>query len=363
MNIGLLVNFKWYPLKGGGKVHIYQVVQQLTRRGHRFHSIFYYDQAPQVKVYRQRQLFQFLKNVDLLYVRVDGQFGMEKLTCLKFLKMMRLPVIWEINAPVEEMIIRGKSPHQVRWWSIQRKCLARWVDAAICVSKEMEQYAKKQLGIKRVIYIPNGSDKVLFSPQKRDEAVYSHLKGQFKVIWAGCAYYAWQGWDIIIDVAQKMQEIDKDIVFIFVTQIEEVKNRDRLPSNIVLIDTKDYLEMPPYLASADAGLCLYHLLGGKSSFYFSPLKLYDYMASSLPIIATDVGQISEVIKDGHNAFLVDNGIDQIIEKILFLKNNPREAQRMGQSARKTVEDYYNWDRVGQETEKILLELTHKETGK
>jgi glycosyltransferase involved in cell wall biosynthesis len=359
MNIGLLVNFQWYPLKGGGTVHIYQIVRQLVQRGHKIHSTFYYADAPDVKVYRQRELFQFLKNIDLLYIRIDGKFGVEKFTCLKFLKAMNLPVIWEINAPIEEMLMRGKSSGQVRFWAFKRKFLARWVDAAICVSREMQEYAQKNLGIKKVYYVPNGSDIELFSPQKRNVNLYPEAKNHFKVIWAGSSYYAWQGWEIVLQVARKMQTIDPQVKFILITRSRDIKSHGGIPENVMVLDEKNYSELPAYLASADAGLCLYKPLTHNNRFYFSPLKLFDYMACGLPVIATNSGQITEVVKDSENGLLVGNGIDEIIDKILLLKRHPDRAQKISREARRTIEEHYTWERVGRETEKILLDLKRR----
>lgn len=114
--------------------------------------------------------------------------------------------------------------------------------------------------------------------------------------------------------------------------------------------------MPAYLASADAGLCIYHNYGWEGKFYFSPLKLFDYMACGLPVIATDAGQISDVIRHNQNGLLVDNSIDQIINNILFLKNGPDKAKQIGLEARKNILNYYNWQRVGEETEQAFKSL-------
>ena len=82
------------------------------------------------------------------------------------------------------------------------------------------------------------------------------------------------------------------------------------------------------------------------------------MACGLPVIATNIGQIRDVIEDGRNGVLVNvnNDHNQIIERILFLKNNPEKAKQIGAEARKDVVNYYNWERVGEETEKVLKNL-------
>ena len=356
MNIGYLINFKWYPPQGGGSVHAYQVAHQLTKRGHSLHAMYYEHRAPNLNVYRQRHIFKFIKNIDVLYIRIHVYYNFENFTLLKALKFFTLPVIWEINAPLEELLTRGKTKEEVKHLNFKRTMLANFVDAGICVSKKMREYALRDLKIKNSYFIPNGSDKELFAPQKQDERIYKDKKGYFKIIWSGSSNYPWQGVDIIFQVAKNIYPIDKKIVFILITNEKNLHYHKTNPENIILIDEKSYFDLPPYIASADAGLCLYNRLNLNGQFYFSPLKLFDYMASGLPVIATDAGQIQEVIQDGQNGILVNNDINAIIEKILFLKNNPHEAHQMGTQARKAIEDYYNWERVGKETEKIMMEL-------
>src|SRR3989338_5585428 len=109
MNIGYLIKFKWHPPSGGAPGHAYQVACNLVKRGHQLHTIYYHYPNPLVKTYRQRQLFQFLNAIDVLYIRVDGDFGYEIFTLLKLLRLRRLPVVWEINSPLEELLLRGKT--------------------------------------------------------------------------------------------------------------------------------------------------------------------------------------------------------------------------------------------------------------
>lgn len=113
--------------------------------------------------------------------------------------------------------------------------------------------------------------------------------------------------------------------------------------------------MPRYIASADVGLCIYEDIDFYTQFYFSPLKLYDYMACGIPVIGTNVGQIRSVIEEQNNGLLTDNTIDDIINKIIFLKNNPALANEMGLRGRKAVLDKYNWENTVLQTESILLE--------
>jgi glycosyltransferase involved in cell wall biosynthesis len=62
------------------------------------------------------------------------------------------------------------------------------------------------------------------------------------------------------------------------------------------------------------------------------------MASWKPVIATRVGGIPELIKDGETGFLVERGdIPSMADKILYLLSNPAQRTRMGNKGREAVE--------------------------
>jgi glycosyltransferase involved in cell wall biosynthesis len=118
-----------------------------------------------------------------------------------------------------------------------------------------------------------------------------------------------------------------------------------------------YADIPSYIASADACLCLYHEYNWlKYGFYGSSLKLFDYMASGKPVIASDMGQISTVINDNVNGLLVDSSIDSIVSKIIEIKTNPQKREDLSKNAREDIINYYNWDRVAEQTEAVLMDV-------
>ena len=359
MNIAFFFNDKIYPPKAGGTVHAYQIASNLTKRGHTVCSIFYDYPSPMLKNFRRSEFFKFLNFIDVVYVRLHGTFGQELYTLLKVLTFLKKPVVWEINAPLEEGLSMGRSALHVKTLAFLRKNLARTVNAATCVTKEIEEYAKAELKIKNTYVVPNGSDPELFTPAKRRNDLYKEQGGSFKVIWAGTTYFNWHGFDVIEKIARKIYEQDKGITFILIGDKKGVLSPNELPPNMFFMDKKGYLELPEYIASADLGLCFYHTQPGLR-FYRSPLKLFDYMSCGLPVLATDIGQISEAVQNGKDGFLLkDNNIDDAVRHILFLKNNPALAQKMGQEGRKKVEEYYNWARAAEETEKVFRSVITK----
>lgn len=91
-----------------------------------------------------------------------------------------------------------------------------------------------------------------------------------------------------------------------------------------------------------------------------PMALLEYMATGLPIVATSVGSIQELIKDRENGFLVQpKNPAALAEKILYLLENKELAQRMGVKARKKVNEKFRLEITVKETEKLFNELTVK----
>lgn len=72
----------------------------------------------------------------------------------------------------------------------------------------------------------------------------------------------------------------------------------------------------------------------------SGLKALQYMGLGIPTICTPIGCNYEIIKDGENGYFADSD-DEWIEKISILIENPDLRRKLGEAARKTVEEYYS----------------------
>jgi glycosyltransferase involved in cell wall biosynthesis len=69
-------------------------------------------------------------------------------------------------------------------------------------------------------------------------------------------------------------------------------------------------------------------------------KVIQGMAAALPVIASPVGVISEIIRHGENGFLAENS-DECYQYLCALRRDPALRRRLGESARRTVEEFYS----------------------
>ena len=71
------------------------------------------------------------------------------------------------------------------------------------------------------------------------------------------------------------------------------------------------------------------------------------MKYKLPIIANNIGALSDLVKDDFNGYLIHNDIEGYVEAICKLLNNPEKCMEMGQNGYEFARDNFTWEKVGQ----------------
>lgn len=92
-------------------------------------------------------------------------------------------------------------------------------------------------------------------------------------------------------------------------------------------------EMLEFYRSLDVYLCASRLEG-------TPNPCLEAAACGVPLITTPVGNMPELIRDGHNGFLVERSIDAFAEKLALLEKNTAHRTAMRRAARTQA---MNWD--------------------
>lgn len=385
MKVGFLYGFSAYPPAGGGQTHVYELIRWLQRSGNPVHVVGDSSIAD-VRNYpiTAKGVTEFLKNIDILYIRLDGGFFYREALKKKCMKEATVPIVWEINSPANEQLafIEGKVGRfeetligrtlglfglpnkglrlrgRIIFDELVRKNFAKHVSTAICVSDQLASYAKKKLNFKSVHVLPNASNPEIFSPKCTMPCTLPALEGRAKVFYAGSPGYPWHSFDVMKEVVEKIGKISTDIVFVFLVN----QKSPEVPQgkNVFILEKVPYESVASYLLTGFVCLSLYKdYTWSPWGFHGSPIKLFDYMACGMPVIASNFGQIGTIIEDGKNGLLTNNDPDDIVRKILWLYENPEEAKLIGRNARENVEEIYNWQRVAQETVKIFSSVLNQ----
>jgi glycosyltransferase involved in cell wall biosynthesis len=336
--------------RGGGAVHGYNVVQQLRRLGHRIITAEP-DTDDRVEQHPRSILGMraLLRSADCIYMRCDAR-PWEQLLLAQNLGRKRIPVVVEVNALAEEAHSHGDGLRaQVRVASLraQYRNILRQADAVVCVSKTLAEVveASYRVPADRVHVIPNGATPAATPPEPRDD-------GRFKVVWAGGSRWPWQAIDTVVRAAALLEARVAEARVLLYTDGDLARFANR--RGVVAHPQVPHADMGEVLRGMDAALCLYRPMPRvPTGFYNSPLKLFDAMGAGLPVVASSMGQIAEVVEDGVSGYLVDDDPGQVADRLVILARDPDKRRQMGRAALERITSAYTWDHAGDSIEAVL----------
>ena len=127
--------------------------------------------------------------------------------------------------------------------------------------------------------------------------------------------------------------------------------KQNCPSNMLLMGKISRLEVKKLLQTGDVFV---HPAGSDAL----PRSVKEASLMEKPIIASNVGGIPEIIKNGQTGYLCNiNENDQWIEKIRFLLDNPDVARKFGKNAREYVMKTFDWRKIAEGFLKIFKDFT------
>lgn len=96
----------------------------------------------------------------------------------------------------------------------------------------------------------------------------------------------------------------------------------------------------PYQESVSIGVA-----GHDTACWMSPMKMFEYLGSGVPIVSSDLPVLREVLRDGENCLLVPpTDVEAWVGAIKKLENQPEMASRIGFAAHAQYEKHHTWTR-------------------
>lgn len=283
---------------------------------------------------------------DLVYER----YSLWSFTGMEYARAANIPGILEVNAPLieEQAQHRGLVNHEAADKVAQRVFGA--ATALVAVSQGVADYlASFPLTQGRIHVIPNGVNPERFAIHLQPS--FPTPNNVFTVGFVG-TMKPWHGLETLIAAFEILHSADPKTQLLIVgdgptkDKVLELATRRLSPKVVHLTGAVTADAIPGLLASMDVAVAPY---AQQSHFYFSPLKVYEYMAAGLPIVASNIGQISRLIEHYKNGLLCSPGDVLHLAALLYhLRLQPELCWRLGQAARKTVLENHTWDVVVQQ---------------
>ncbi len=261
-----------------------------------------------------------------------------------------LPFVLEVNSPLLLEATKYRSLELTELAQTVEKYLFATSDQIVAVSEQVREYILSIAPAAEVTIIPNGFAPERF-PERQEASAERSCLNMFSpediVVGFLGAVKPWHGVEELLTLFEQFQSEHESI------KLAIVGNHKHLASywkadptglikngSVVATGAVPFEIVPHYLSELDILVAPYPDL---DDFYFSPLKVYEYMASGRPIIASAIGQIRDMLEDNVTALLIKPGdTEELQQAILRLKDDLVLRERLGQAARKEAFEKHSW---------------------
>jgi glycosyltransferase involved in cell wall biosynthesis len=196
--------------------------------------------------------------------------------------------------------------------------------------------------LRKTVCIYNGIDLTRFenltpADQVEQKILGRSKAGSFIATMVG-AFEDRKDYETLIKAAVKLCEKNKKVVFLLIGEGSLMeKTKQLVPAvlrdQVVFLGSRNDIE--DILQITDVGVLITPCEGISNS-------IIEYMASSLPVIASEDGGTGELVLEGETGFLVgQKAVDQIIEKMETLMADPQLARSMGEKGRLRIEQHFD----------------------
>ena len=238
-------------------------------------------------------------------------------------------------------------------------------DRIICVSSQLRTHliAKWGISAQKIIVLPNGVAVAQFRPDsnssKRVRKVFGFEDNPL-VLFVG-NFYEWHDIVTLLDSFPLVLNVHPNVRLVLVGDGSMRESMEKYSADLGLSHVVyftgliPHTDVPDYMASADIAVVPYPEMDQEN--WLSPLKLFEYMASAKAIVASEVGQVKDIIQHEANGLLVTAGDAQEMSKaIIRLIDDIDLRTRLGKQAREDAVKTHSWEQYISRLEYIFRDV-------
>lgn len=268
-----------------------------------------------------------------------------------------VPFVLEVNAPlVQEQSLHREVELDGVAAELERY-LVRRADAVLCVSSQLASRATSLRGRDDgVVSFPNAVDTGRFSPGRSSD----RQEARPTVVFVG-SLKPWHGLAGLLRAFELVVERHPAAVLWIAGHGPERKRLEAMAAELAIGSAVRFLgalghdRIPQLLRDADIAVAPYPDL---PDFYFSPLKVGEYLACGLPVVAAAAGDLRGLLADGESALLVPPGDElALADAIGRLIDDEGLRRRLGQAGRRLAVERLSLESAMGRLDGLLRALT------
>lgn len=297
------------------------------------------------------------KKYDVIHSHEEAAFF-----CLILARLFRVRHVYDMHSSLPKQLGNFNFGN---WWPLVKLfeflegMVLKTSDAVITIDEDLEKYVREKDPQIRQYLVENLALHTGRNPSDPNFAKEVRkslgLNGKLPVVYTG-SFESYQGLELLIDSAQIVCQSDPKAVFILVggkpDQIEQHRAKvieNNLQGSVYFMGIVPPEEAIAYLTIAEV------LVSPRADGTSVPLKIYSYLHSGKPIVATRFGVHTQVLSD-EIAYLSGPTKESLAEGILKLLRNPDLRLRLGQRAKQFAKDKYNFTDYVTKIDNIYREL-------
>lgn len=285
---------------------------------------------------------------------------------------VRTPVVYEAHgiaaetaAALPRLVTNAPPASGAKIRRLENRDARVWraADGYVTITAGLKGELERRFGARgHVTVVPDGvrlqpSD--LHPPSSDVRPPSSAAQPPFTIGYAG-HLYPWKGVDLVVEAVAALQDVHGVIVGGHAQEpdlerVKAVAEQLFCSTRLTFTGMLRPAEVAARLRDADV-LVLPNPPSALSRDYTSPLKLFEYMASGRPIVASDLPSIREVLTDGRNAILFEAGNPPALTAaIRRIKGDSELGRRLADNALADVREY-TWARRAEKLEALFASL-------
>lgn len=326
-------------------------------------SIFGGEIAILLSFFREITLFflasrTILSRKPQLIYRRHSIFGSENILSGIF----RVPTIREVNGIVfDEMKIQNKGDKlSLKIIDVIERRNLKKADKYITVTAKLKDVLRNDYGVARnkIVVIENGANTDLFKPM--DAAMTRRqlrLSEALRYICFVGVFSRWQGIENLIRALPHVLRKNPDTRALLVgdgemkEELIEMSGQIGVSDKVIFTGAVPYEKVPLYINAAE--ICILPKIPLRSG--YSPLKLFEYMACSRPVIATKTNGLEILEEKGAGLLVNPENSQELADAITRLLEDPALRRQMGENGRKYVVEDRSWESVAKKVAEVCEE--------
>jgi glycosyltransferase involved in cell wall biosynthesis len=265
-------------------------------------------------------------------------------------RRLGVPAVLEVNAPIVDYpgspkvaLDRALLVQPMRRW---RERICRLTDLFVTTSATI---LPAWIDRSRVLEVEWGADTRTFRPDLDGPPPFARDAARIWCVFAG-AFRAWHGAPRLTAALARLRQAGDDrFGAVLVGDGPERAAAERAAAatpGIVFAGAVPHADLPRYLAAADIGVAPFD--PGRHpplelGFFWSPLKIFEYMACGLPVVTPRLPRLSGLVEHGREGVLYDPDAPEALAAAIAALGDPERRRRMGAAARARAVREFSWD--------------------